>query len=49
MITAISGGRKMYIDVNKFSDCLCDSDMIQMALDEAKVTGESVVIPKWNT
>ena len=38
----------MYIDVNKFLDCICDSDMIQMALDEARVSGESVVIPKRN-
>ena len=38
----------MYIDINKFQNCACDSDMIQMALDEAKVIGASVVIPKRN-
>lgn len=38
----------MYIDVNKYLSCTCDSDMIQMALDEARVTGEAVVIPKFN-
>ena len=39
----------MYIDVNDFSHCQCDSDMIQAALDKAQQTGESVVIPKRNT
>ena len=38
----------MYIDVNQFLTCECDSDMIQAALDTAKETGESVVIPKIN-
>lgn len=38
----------MYIDVNKYANCTCDSDMIQAALDEAKETGEAVVIPKLN-
>jgi len=38
----------MYIDVNLFSNCSCDSDMIQMAVDRARETGESVLIPKMN-
>lgn len=38
----------MFIDVNQFLSCECDSDMIQAALDLAKETGESVVVPKYN-
>lgn len=38
----------MYMNVNDFLNCSCDSDMIQAALDAAAETGESVVIPKFN-
>ncbi len=38
----------MYIDVNEYVNCSCDSDMIQSALDEARVTGAAVVIPRKN-
>ncbi len=38
----------MYIDVNKYLDCTCDSDMLQKALDDAKVTGQAVLVPKIN-
>lgn len=38
----------MYIDVNKFIGCTGDSEMIQSAVDEARETGEQVVIPKIN-
>lgn len=38
----------MFINVNEFLNCECDSDMIQAALDNAKKTGEAVVIPKIN-
>ena len=38
----------MFIDVNQFADRLCDSDMIQTAVDAACETGEMVVIPKRN-
>jgi len=38
----------MFIDVNQFADRLCDSDMIQAAVDAACETGEMVVIPKRN-
>ncbi len=38
----------MYINVNQFQDCACDSDMIQAAVDAAAKTGQSVLIPKYN-
>lgn len=38
----------MFIDVNNFINCTCDSDMIQSALDRAIETGEMVVVPKIN-
>ncbi len=38
----------MYINVNQFQNCACDSDMIQAALDAAVKTGQSVLVPKYN-
>ena len=38
----------MLIDVNQFADRLCDSDMIQAAVDAACETGKMVIIPKRN-
>ena len=38
----------MFINVNAFKDCACDSDMIQAALDRARQTGQSVLVPKHN-
>ena len=38
----------MYINVNRFQSCTCDSDMIQAAIDMARKTGQSVLIPKYN-
>ena len=38
----------MYIDVNEFIDRKSDSDMIQAALDAARPSGASVVVPKIN-
>lgn len=38
----------MYINVNQFKNCACDSDMIQAALDAAVKTGQSVLVPKYN-
>ena len=38
----------LYIDANKFLNCDSDSDMIQAALDEACLSGVSVVVPKIN-
>ena len=38
----------MWINVNDFLDCTCDSDMIQAAIDAAALTGQSVLVPKYN-
>ena len=38
----------MFIDVNKYKDKSSDSEMIQAALDEARVNGKAVIIPKYN-
>ncbi|MBE7043135.1 MAG: hypothetical protein E7399_06530 [Ruminococcaceae bacterium] len=38
----------MYINANQFCNCSCDSDMIQSAVEEARKTGQSVLIPKYN-
>ena len=38
----------MFIDVNKYKEMNSDSEMIQAALDEARVNGKAVIIPKYN-
>lgn len=38
----------MFINVNNFFNCACDSEMIQAAVDAAEKTGQSVLIPKCN-
>ncbi|MBP3634291.1 MAG: hypothetical protein J6J43_06935 [Oscillospiraceae bacterium] len=38
----------MYLDVNQFAHLACDSDMLQAAVDAARETGESVVVPRIN-
>ena len=38
----------MFINVNSFLDAVCDSDMIQSAIDAAAKTGQSVLITKYN-
>ena len=39
----------MFLNVNTFLGCGCDSDMIQAAVDAAEKTGQCVVIPKHNS
>lgn len=38
----------MWINVNDYLDCTCDSDMLQAAIDAAALTGQSVLVPKYN-
>ena len=38
----------MFLNVNTFSDCGSDADMIQAAVDAAAKTGQSVLVPKYN-
>lgn len=38
----------MFIDVNKYKEMNSDSEMIQAALDEARVNGKAVIISKYN-
>ena len=35
----------MYINVNNYKYLECDSDMIQAAVDDAQLTGQSVFFP----
>ena len=38
----------MYIDVNRYKHKNSDAEMIQSAIDEARLNGKAVVIPKYN-
>lgn len=38
----------MLINVNDYCTCTCDSDMLQAALDAARTSGKSVVVPRRN-
>ena len=38
----------MFMDVNRFASCSSDAEMIQAAVDAARESGETVVIPKRN-
>ena len=38
----------MFLNVNTFSDCGSDADMIQAAVDAAAKKGQSVLVPKYN-